>query len=113
MRTARGVSWAGLVAGPSAWAASTQINYALALPQCLSGLSPTTWIALLLALVALAGAGLSVLAYRHTGIVPEDGVRKPRTEVFYALVSIGTGVLFAMVILMQALAGVIFTGCER
>lgn len=110
---ARGVSWAGLVAGPGAWGASTQLNYALAMPQCLSGLSPTAWIALLLALVALGGAGLSFLAYRRTEAEPELGVRKPRTEVFYALVSTGLAVLFALVILMQALAGVVFTGCER
>lgn len=113
VRRPRGLSWAGLVAGPGAWAASTQANYALATPQCMSGVSPTTWIAVLLALIALGAAGLSLLAYRHIEAQPEDGVRKPRTEVFLSLVSVGMAVLFAAVILLQAFAGLVFTGCER
>lgn len=113
MRRWHGLSWAGLVAGPGAWAASTEANYALATPQCLSGVSPTTWLALLLAGLALFGALLSYLSLRHTLAAPQDGARKPRTETFYALVSIGLGLLFALVILLQAYAGTVFTGCER
>lgn len=113
MRRPRGPSWAGLVAGPGAWAASTEINYALAGPQCLSGVAPTTWLALLLAAVALVGAGLSFRALRSRLEGPEQGGRKPRTQSFFALVSIGTGLLFVMVIMLQAYAGLLFTGCER
>lgn len=113
MKGLRGVSWAGLLAGPGAWGLSTVVNYALALPQCLSDVQPTSWIAVLLAIVALAGAALSLIAYRRTEADPEQGARKPRTEVFFSLVSIGTGVLFAVVILLQAYAGLVFTGCER
>lgn len=109
----RGVSWAGLLSGPVAWGLSTQGNYALAMPQCLSGVHPTPWIALLLALVALAGGTLSFLAYRRTALQPEDGARKPRTEAFYSLLSVGIAGLFALVILLQGFAGMVFTGCER
>jgi hypothetical protein len=109
----RGVSWAGLLSGPAAWGVSTQGNYALAIPQCLSGVHPTPWVAVLLALVALAGGALSFLAYRHTTAQPGNGERKPRTEVFYSLLSVGIAVLFALVILLQGFAGMVFTGCER
>jgi len=108
-----GISWAGLVAGPGAWALSTQANYALAAPQCLLGVFPVPWLALLLALVALAGTWLSLQAYRRVETAPASTLRKPRTEVFLALVSIGAGLLFATVILLQAYAGMVFTGCER
>lgn len=113
MKGARGISWAGLAAGPGAWAVSTQANYALAAPQCLSGIYPVPWLAVFLALVALAGAGLSLLSWRSTAEAPQGGERKPRTEAFLALASIGLGVLFAATILLQAYAGTVFTGCER
>jgi hypothetical protein len=109
----RGVSWAGLLSGPAAWGLSTQGNYALAMPQCLSGVHPTPWVALLLALIALAGGALSFLTYRRTAAHPEQGDRKPRTETFYAVLSMGVAVLFALVILLQGFAGMVFTGCER
>lgn len=102
-----------MLSGPAAWALSTQGNYALATPQCLSGLHPTPWIALVLAAVALAGGGLSFAAWRRTATHPASGPRKVRTEMFYALLSIGMSVLFALVILLQAYAGMVFTGCER
>lgn len=56
---------------------------------------------------------LSLLAYRRAEAAPASGLRKPRTEVFVALVSIVAGLLFATVILLQAYAGMLFTGCER
>ena len=108
-----GISWAGLAAGPGAWALSTQANYALAAPQCLLGVFPIPWLALLFAVLALGGTWLSLLAYRQAEAAPASGLRKPRTEVFLALVSIGAGLLFATVILLQAYAGMVFTGCER
>lgn len=113
MNGSRGLSWAGLAAGPGAWAVSTQGNYALAAPQCLMGVYPVPWFALLLAIVALAGSVMSLLAYRRTMLDPADGARKPRTEVFVSLLSLGLSLLFMVVILLQAYAGLVFTGCER
>jgi multisubunit Na+/H+ antiporter MnhB subunit len=92
---------------------STQLNYALATPQCLRNVYPVPWLAMVLALMALAGAGLSLLAYRHSQGEPAETERKPRTEVFLSLLGLGLGVLFATVILLQAYAGMVFTGCER
>ena len=113
MKPHRGLSWAGLLSGPVAWGLSTQGNYALATPQCLSGVQPTVWMAVLLAALALAGGGLSLSAYRRIGDRPSPAGRKPRTEAFYALLSMGMAVLFALVILLQGVAGLVFTGCER
>lgn len=113
MSGAPGISWAGLVAGPGAWAISTQLNYAIAAPQCLWGAYPVPWMAIALALLALAGAGLSFQSYRQVEARPAKGHRKPRTEVFLSLLSIGLAVLFGVIIFLQAYAGFVFTGCER
>lgn len=71
------------------------------------------WLALLLALLALAGSVPSLLALRHARSDPANEDRKPRTAIFVSLVSLGIGLLFMMVILLQAYAGLVFTGCER
>jgi hypothetical protein len=113
MRNAFRISWAGLFAGPSAWAISTQTDYALAGAQCTLDTYPIPWISFLLSLVALAGAGLSYSAWVTAAAGPQALSRKPRTENFLALVGIGMGSLFAFGILLQAYAGVVFTGCER
>ena len=113
MTRARGVSWAGLFAGPGAWAVSTQADYSLVGAQCIFGIYPVPWVSLVLALIALGGAALSFLAFRTVRAEPGATSRKPRTEVFLSLTGIGIGVLFALGILLQAYAGAVFTGCER
>ena len=110
---ARGISWAGLAAGPGAWAASTQADYAFAEAQCLMGVHVLPVLSVLLALVALWGTWLSLRAYNTISAEPDTGLRKPRTEVFLSLIAVGTGVWFALGILLQAFAGVVFIGCER
>ena len=113
MTLSRGSAPAGLYAGPIAWAVSTQANYTLSYAQCYGGFTLVSWVALALALVALAGGLLSFMAFRHVEAVPEAVTRKPRTEKFLAMMSALTALLFAAVILLQAYAGTVFTGCER
>ena len=108
-----GISWAGLFAGPAAWAISTQTDYALAGAQCSLGIYPVPWISLALAVVALVSAGLSYLAMISVTAHPSGSGRKPRTEHFLAMVGVGMGFLFALGIMLQAYAGFVFTGCER
>jgi hypothetical protein len=109
-----GLDWAGLAAGPAAWAASTQGHYAAAAWTCerFAGLLPVS--ALVLAAVALAGAALSWRAWRVAGapvavLSEQDG----RPSAFLAATSALTGLLFAAVIVMQGAAGLILAGCER
>ena len=113
MNPARGISWAGLALGPLAWALSTQLNYILPSWQCGRHAYPVPWIALILAILSVAGAWLSFLAFRNMEVSPADLPRKPRTERFVSLVGAGSGALFALGILLQGFAGIVFIGCER
>jgi hypothetical protein len=107
-----GTSWAGLAAGPTAWAVDTQLNYALVPWSCAHGRNIVPAIAAVLALASLLGALSSWLAWRrHGGLhVPEqDG--HPR----HLLSGIGTaaGVLFAIVIALQGVAALMVSPCLR
>jgi hypothetical protein len=104
-----GLSWAGFVSGPGAWAVSTQVNYGLAPWECAHRAGVVPWFAAALALLALAGGFLSWRAWQR----PEAAGRPPRTERFIAGVSLAMAILFALVILMQGTAGLVFNGCER
>ena len=113
MKSVHGVSWAGLSAGPFAWALSTQVNYILPAWQCDNHRYPIPWIALGLAVASVAGTCFSLIAFRRTQAHPADLPRKPRSERFVALLGVGTGILFALGILLQGFAGIVFIGCER
>jgi hypothetical protein len=100
------VAWSGLMSGPTAWAVSTQLNYAIVPWQCGNHAYPIPWIALLLAFAALAGSIVSLHAWR-TATGDEGAVT------LAAGVGAAAGFLFTAVILLQGLASLIFTGCER
>lgn len=95
-----------MFAGALAWATSTQLNYALVPWQCFNRVYPIPWLAALLAAIALAGAAVSLRTWRSAA-PPHAGVNLAAGG--------GTlsGVLFAAVILLQLMASLIFTGCER
>jgi hypothetical protein len=98
------IPWAGLAAGPASWALSTQANYALVTVACRTQLSVTVATAAVLAAIALAGAAMSFLARWQT---PAGTTR------FVAGLSLWSGVLFGGVIVLQAIAGLFLSGCER
>ena len=110
----RGVDWAGLAAGPAAWAVSTQANYSLANAVCGFRCNIVPLLAAVLVLVALSGAVLSWRAWRIAAaekelLAQEDG----RPRVFVAVSSTIIALLFATVIATQGAAGLILSGCER
>jgi hypothetical protein len=107
-------SWSGLAVGPAAWAIDTQLNYALVDWSCGRGWNPTPAIAAVLAVVSLAAAASSLIAWRRyegPGIpIPEqDG--HPRH--LLSGIGVAAGVLFAFVILLQGLAGLLLEPCLR
>jgi hypothetical protein len=110
----QGTPWAGIAAGPAAWAADTQLNYALVPWACAHGRNVILVIAGVLAVMSLLGALSSCLAWRrHDGpgmhIPEQDG--HPR----HLLSGIGTaaGLLFAIVIVLQGVAAVMVSPCLR
>jgi hypothetical protein len=109
-----GRSWAGLAVGPTCWAISTQLNYALVPWFCGHGLNVVPIIAAVLVVISLAGALWSWLAWgRHEGpgmhIPEQDG--HPRH--LLSGIGVAAGVLFAIVITMQGIAGLILDPCLR
>ena len=113
--TSAAAPWAGLAAGPGAWAASTQGNYALVPWVCAHHSSLVPIVAVLLALIALAGAFVSWLSWNGEAVEVIDVETSvvPRPRSFLAAVGVFLGVLFALVILTQGAAGLVLNGCER
>jgi hypothetical protein len=113
---ARLVKWsssAGLWIGAFAWGTSTQLNYSLVPWVCSSGIRITPWTTAGLAIIALLGAGLSGYAFRHRRARLETQTPAAGTpHEMLAMIGIGAGLLFALIILMQGLAGLFLTGCE-
>jgi hypothetical protein len=109
-----GVSSAGLFAGSSAWAISTELNYALVSWICSAGMPwITPALTVLLLMRSLFGGLLSWRAWMNSPAEPvlSSSVAQPRR--FLAGISVLSAVLFALVIATQGLAGLIFHGCER
>jgi hypothetical protein len=109
-----GVGVAGLIAGPGAWAVSTQLNYALAPLTC----GRTTLIvglpALALAVLAIIGGVISWAAWQPTWLrgemfIEDDG----RAHKFVAGLGVLSATLFAAVILMQGAAALVLNGCMK
>jgi hypothetical protein len=107
-----GASWSGLLAGPAAWAISTQLNYAIVPWQCAHGVAIIPYISLALALLALLGGVLSWRA-RKKGGAPLKPERATGTENFVASLGLLAAALFALVIVMQGAASLILDGCVR
>jgi len=109
-----GTSWAGLALGPLCWALSTQINYSLVPWTCQRGWNVLPVIAAVLALISLAGALSSWLAWRRhdereVHLPEHDG--HPRYLV--SGIGVGAGLLFGLVIALQGAAALILDPCLR
>jgi hypothetical protein len=106
--------WAGLAAGPACWALDTQLNYALVPWACKYGWNGIPAIAALLAIMSLLGALSSWFAWRRyeapgTFNSGQDG--HPRN--LLCGIGVAAGVLFAIVIAMQGIAGMMLDPCLR
>lgn len=99
--------WAGLAAGPGLWAVGTQVKYAVVNGACpSSGWMITLGVSVLTALAAVWAAFLSRRAWQVAG------AKGDANGAFLAGLSALTGLLFAMAMLMQGGAGLVFTACE-
>lgn len=107
-------AWTGLAAGAAAFAVSTQLNYALVPAACAGGVNPTGPLALLLALAAAGGGLASLRVWRSGGAVDmAEHHRSAAPHRFLAGLSALIAAFFALLILMQGGAALVFDGCER
>jgi hypothetical protein len=104
----------GIWVGALSWLTSTQLNYALASWVCSSGTRVIPWTAAGLALLALAGAAVSAYAFRHRRErIKTDTPGAGTPHEMLAIIGMSLGALFALIIVMQGLAGFFLTGCEK
>jgi hypothetical protein len=112
MRT--GIPSAGIFAGPAAWLVNTQANYALVPWICAHQMPIVPAIAIVMALLSLAGGFISWRAYDRAAVTPPpESSAAGRPHRFTAIVGIGISLLFALVILTQGAAALVLHGCER
>ncbi|WP_018261593.1 hypothetical protein [Methylobacterium sp. WSM2598] len=123
----RGLPSAGIFAGPAAWLVSTQANYALAPWSCAHRFPVITLLAAVLVAVSLAGSFSSWCAYRwspeadETTVPAPDGSRAAsldspeggRPHRLIAAIGVLVSLLFAVVVALHGVAGLVFSGCER
>jgi hypothetical protein len=108
---AHGVSWAGLLAGPLAWAASFQTGYLLVPDTCAERVFGIVLVSLAGIAVCLAGGFLSWRAW--TRLRPTHAPNLADPYRFLAGLSASSAALFGFAILLQAIASLMFQGCER
>ena len=110
----RGLPSAGLFAGPLAWFVSTQGNYALTPWMCANKTPVVPMLAAAMVAISLFGGFLSWRAFASASPLPHPDVTGAgRPHRFVAAIGIMMAVLFALVIAVQGMAGVVFNGCER
>jgi hypothetical protein len=111
---AHGAAWSGLVAGPFSWMLNTQVNYSLVEWSCATGWNPVPAIAALFTVTGLAGAATSWFAWPR---LERPGIRVPEQDGhphhLLCGISVAAGILFAIIIALQGVAGLIVGACQR
>jgi hypothetical protein len=105
--------WAGIVAGPAAWAADLTLSYALVKPACESArhgvLQAITGGSLL---VIAGGVFFSWRALQAAGIDgPTDGGSELQRARFMAVLGLATGALFTVQVLAGAVPRWVLDAC--
>jgi hypothetical protein len=108
-------SWlAGLLLGAIAWAGNFQFSYALAPRQCGESTPLVVGMAIVALLLCLVGGVSSWRAWRQTPMLDRfDDVTAAEPRRGLALVSLGAAALFAVAIVLQAVASLFLNGCWR
>jgi hypothetical protein len=106
---------AGWVSGPVGWGAALLAGHTTAPWVCAAGFPfATTLITGAALLFTLAGGYLSLRAFAaRPSLGDPDPVSHRRSGHFVAAAGVGIALLFAFALVLQAAAGLVFTGCER
>lgn len=105
--------WAGVVLGPAAWAINEQTIYALTPHACRGATWTTIVLAVVLAVVAAGGTLMSLRAVRRDARTEWAEAQGGWARNFMAWLGVGSGVLFALVIMNQLAATLLISPCSR
>jgi hypothetical protein len=104
----------GLLVGAAAWAISTQLSYSLVSISCDSAAGLVPLIATISLTVAIVGGALSLPASSALeGPTVQVGGGDARPRRFFAVISALAALIFALAILLQGVASLIVSGCQR
>ncbi|WP_029586587.1 hypothetical protein [Bradyrhizobium sp. URHD0069] len=105
--------WLGVALGPAAWAVNLQTIYAITPHACARPTPATIILSIVMALIAISGTLISLGAIR--GDAPEEWTEAQggRVQNFMAWLGVGSGIIFALVILNQLAAALMISPCLR
>ena len=105
--------WAGVALGPAAWAINLQAIYAIAPHACAKPNSAAIVLSIAMAIVAASGTLISLRAIRRDVAAAWAEAQGGRARNFMAWLGVGSGVIFALVILNQLAAALMISPCLR
>jgi hypothetical protein len=105
--------WLGLALGPAAWAVNLQTIYAITPHACARPTPATVILSIVMALIAITGTLLSLHAIRRDAAAEWTETQGGRAQNFMAWVGVGSGIIFALVILNQLAAALMISPCLR
>jgi hypothetical protein len=108
----RGIAWAGLALGASAWTVNQLGGYAAVPWICAHRIYFTPFMALALAATALVGSLLSWRTWRAAPSGEHNGEGGTPAHLLAGMSAL-IGILFAILILTQGAAVFFLDGCER
>jgi hypothetical protein len=103
----------GVALGPAAWAINLQTIYAMTPHACAKPTSATIVLSIVMALISISGTLISLRATRHRAPAELAETQGGRARNFMAWLGVGSGAIFALVILNQLAAAVMISPCLR
>lgn len=105
--------WLGVALGPAAWGINLQAIYALTPHVCAKPSSTTIVLSIVIAIAAASGSLISLRAIRSDAAAEWTEAQGGRARNFMAWLGVGSGVIFALVILNQLVAALMISPCLR
>ena len=107
------VYWAGVALGPTAWAINLQTLYVMVPHACAKPTVATIVLSIAMALLAASGTLISFRATRTDARAEWAEAQGGRPQNFMAWIGLGSGIIFALVILNQLAATLMINPCLR
>jgi hypothetical protein len=105
--------WLGVALGPAAWGINLQAIYALTPLVCAEPSSAAIVLSIVMAIAAASGSLISLRAIRRDAAAEWTEAQGGRARNFMAWLGVGSGVIFALVILNQLVAALMIGPCLR